>query len=66
MKAKPIDYGPLLSLIAALLAIGGTVILAVRGQQIPPILVTIDAAASTAIFVTSAARGTEPPGGGKK
>lgn len=65
-----LDVATIGSVLVSAICLIGTVVLAARGDQIPDILRTADAAAISLFLVTTAIRGTTPPpsggeGGGK-
>ena len=61
---KALDIGVIGGIVFALIALSGTVVLALAHDSIPPILLTIDAAAIGYLFVSSSVRGTTNGGGG--
>ena len=60
---KALDIGVIGGIVFALIALSGTVVLALAHDSIPPILLTIDAAAIGYLFVSSSVRGTSGGGG---
>lgn len=69
MRNLTLDGLTLGSILVALAAIVGTVVLAARGDAIPDVLKTADTAAISVFLIASAVRGTvppNPPSGGQK
>lgn len=64
MRGFTLDGLTLGSILVALAAIVGTVVLAARNEPIPDVLKTADTAAISVFLIASAVRGTVPPGGG--